>query len=151
MVERPKLYLFGTEPHLKERYGAAEYLLKPPDEEVAHLYNQATVFVQTSRHEGFCLTVLEAMACGCPVVTTNADGNMDFCVDGRNCILVHQNDSDQLARVLDKLFSDSNLRERLRREGLRTAQNYGWDRKCDELSDFYRRVAKKGSLVGGKV
>ena len=57
-----------------------EYFERPSDEELNVLLNYATAFVQTSRHEGFCLTILEAMAAGTPVITTNADGNMDFCV-----------------------------------------------------------------------
>ena len=51
------------------------------------LFNQATVFVQTSTHEGFCLPPLEAMATGGAVVCTDAHGNRDFCVDGENCLM----------------------------------------------------------------
>ena len=50
-------------------------------------FNQATVFVQTSTHEGFCLPPLEAMATGGAVVCTDAHGNRDFCVDGVNCLM----------------------------------------------------------------
>ena len=55
--------------------------------EVNELLNQATVFLQTSTHEGFCLPVLESMATGGAVVCTDAHGNRDYCVDGVNCLM----------------------------------------------------------------
>ena len=59
------------------------YVTSPSDEEVNELFNQATVFVQTSTHEGFCLPPLEAMATGGAVVCTDAHGNRDFCARRR--------------------------------------------------------------------
>ncbi len=82
---RPELCLFGIEPELAE--GDIRYVVGPDDEEVARLFCQATVFVQTSTHEGFALPPLEAMASGGAVVCTDAHGNRDFCVDGVNCLM----------------------------------------------------------------
>ena len=73
--------MFGIEPELGPQHGAT-YVERPSDEGVNELFNQATVFVQTSTHEGFCLPPLEAMATGGAVVCTDAHGNRDFCVDG---------------------------------------------------------------------
>ena len=78
--------MFGIEPELGPEHGA-RYFERPSDERVNELFNQATVFVQTSRHEGFCLPLLEAMAAGTPVVSTDAHGNRDFCRDGENCLI----------------------------------------------------------------
>ena len=63
------------------------YVESPDDEQVNELFCQATVFVQTSVHEGFALPPLEAMATGAAVVCTDAHGNRDFCVDGVNCLM----------------------------------------------------------------
>ncbi len=82
---RPELCLFGIEPELASEPGI-RYVTSPSDEEVNGLLNQATVFLQTSTHEGFCLPVLEAMATGGAVVCTDAHGNRDFCDDG-NCLM----------------------------------------------------------------
>ena len=84
---RPELCLFGVEPELAPE-GRSSYVEAPTDAGVNELLNQATVFVQTSMHEGFCLPPLEAMAAGAPVVCTDANGNRDFCVDGQNCLMV---------------------------------------------------------------
>ena len=62
---RPELCLFGVEPELAPA-GHSRYVTAPTDEGVNELLNQATVFVQTSVHEGFCLPPLEAMAAGDP-------------------------------------------------------------------------------------
>ncbi len=83
---RPELCLFGIEPELAGETGM-RYVDSPDDEQVNELFNQATVFVQTSTHEGFALPPLEAMATGCAVVCTDAHGNRDFCVDGVNCLM----------------------------------------------------------------
>ena len=84
---RPELCLFGVEPEVRPR-GDARYVVSPSDADVNVLLNQATVFVQTSVHEGFCLPPLEAMAAGAPVVCTDAHGNRDFCRHEENCLLV---------------------------------------------------------------
>ncbi len=102
--EPPELCLFGIEPELATDAGM-RYVESPSDEQVNELFNRATVFVQTSTHEGFCLPPLEAMATGGAVVCTDAHGNRDFCVDGENC-LMPEPDRDSvsaaLARALDR-------------------------------------------------
>jgi len=133
--ERSKLVLFGVEPSLGKEIGA-DYIVAPDDEKIANLYNEATVFIQTSRHEGFCLTVLEAMACGAPVICTDADGNMDFCVHGENCLIVEQDNVQQLAEAIRKLCSDGELQRSLSKAGLETAAAYDWKEKIKELEQF---------------
>jgi GT2 family glycosyltransferase/glycosyltransferase involved in cell wall biosynthesis len=136
---RPDLWLFGIEPELAEPLGA-RYFTAPSDEEVNELINRATAFVQTSRHEGFCLPLLEAMAAGAPVVCTDAHGNRDFCRDGENCLMA-ADDPRSVAAALERLFADPDLRERLASEGRRTAAAYAWDERVDELERFFESVA----------
>ena len=138
---RPELWLFGIEPDLVGRTnGSVRYVTAPSDAEINELLNTATAFVQTSRHEGFCLPLLEAMATGTPVVCTDADGNRDFCRDGENCLLVEP-DRQAVAAALDRVLSQPELRRSLAEEGLRTAERYGWERKIDELETFLERLA----------
>jgi glycosyltransferase involved in cell wall biosynthesis len=140
VTRRASLWLFGLEPSFG-RGVATQYTAAAGDAEVAELYNRATVFVLTSTHEGFGLPILEAMACGCPVICTDADGNMGFCRDGFNCLIVPQNDDRALAAAIDRLLGDSNLQERLRSNGLATARDHTWERAIDGVEDFYRWVA----------
>ena len=136
---RPELWMFGIEPELGERPGA-RYFVRPSDEEVNDLLNRATALVQTSRHEGFCLPLLEAMAAGVPVVCTDAHGNRDFCRDGDNCLMA-QDDPASVRSALERLLGDPELRERLSVEGRRTAERYAWPGLIDQVERFFEDVA----------
>jgi GT2 family glycosyltransferase len=136
---RPELWMFGVEPEWGER-GRARYEVAPPDAEVNRMLAEATVFVQTSRHEGFCLPALEAMAAGCPVVCTDAHGNRDFCRDGENC-LIPEPTKESVAAAIQRVLDDPALRVRLSAEGRRTAAEYAWERRCSELEQALEQVA----------
>jgi GT2 family glycosyltransferase/glycosyltransferase involved in cell wall biosynthesis len=145
--DRPRMRMFGVEPEVGERYGIP-YLDSPPDEEVARLFNEATVFVQTSIHEGFCLPPLEAMAAGCAVVCTDAHGNRDFCRDGENCLMPEPTPA-AVAAAIRRLFDDPELRARLVAEGKRTAAAYTWERRTDELETALEAIAEGEAVASG--
>jgi len=94
------------------------------------------VFVQTSRHEGFCLPPLEAMAAGCPVVCTDAGGTA---TSARRRELPHPEPTTEAwAAALRRVLTDAPLRERLVAAGRRTAAEYAWDRRIDALEQVLR-------------
>jgi len=135
----PELCLFGIEPELGPKHGA-RYVERPSDEGVNELFNAATVFVQTSTHEGFCLPPLEAMATGGAVVCTDSHGNRDFCVDGENCLMPAPTVAG-VGAAIASLLADPELRARLGEAGRATAQDYTWARRIDELEAFLEAVA----------
>ena len=136
---RPELCLFGIEPDLAGAEGL-RYVDSPDDEEVSELFNKATVFIQTSTHEGFALPPLEAMATGAAVVCTDAHGNRDFCRDGVNC-LVPESSPAAVSAALTRLLADPELRARIGRAGIETAGEYAWEQRIDALEAFFERVA----------
>jgi GT2 family glycosyltransferase/glycosyltransferase involved in cell wall biosynthesis len=136
---RPELCMFGIEPELADDDGM-RYVQAPDDERVGELFCEATVFVQTSTHEGFALPPLEAMAAGAAVVCTDAHGNRDFCVDGVNCLMPGARVEDVSAAIA-RLLADPELRARLGQAGMQTAQEYAWERRIDALEAFFQRVA----------
>jgi GT2 family glycosyltransferase len=144
---RPELCLFGIEPELASEPGV-RYVRSPDDEQVNELFNQATVFIQTSTHEGFALPPLEAMATGGAVVCTDAHGNRDFCLDGENCLMPAP-DRDSVSAALATLLADGDLRERLGRAGAGTAEDYAWERRIDTLEAFFDGLAAPGRLPTG--
>jgi len=144
---RPELCLFGIEPELVCEPGL-RYVTAPSDEEVNRLFNLATVFVQTSIHEGFCLPPLESMATGGAVVCTDAHGNRDFCIDGENC-LIPDADARSVARSMKRLFEDPQLRLRLARAGRETAVAYAWELRIDALERFLIDIATPSRLAYG--
>ena len=143
MKDKPKMTLFGPEPDVAEKDPLITYHYIPTDKEINSMLNKATVFVQSSVHEGFCLPPLEAMAAGVPVIMTDSDGNRDYMQPSINCILVKQNNSKQLTVELEKLFNDKKLQERLRKNGLKTAANYDWPIIINKLEAFYTRLANE--------
>ena len=144
---RPELCLFGIEPELATDAGM-RYVENPSDEQVGELFSRATVFVQTSTHEGFCLPLLESMATGGAVVCTDAHGNRDFCLDGKNCLMVEP-DRDSVSAALARLLADPDLRELLGRRGEDTAKNYAWERRIDSLVQFLDSVARPSHMKAG--
>jgi GT2 family glycosyltransferase len=137
---RPELCLFGTEPELAREPGI-RCVTAPSDREVNKLLNQATVFLQTSTHEGFCLTVLESMATGGAVVCTDARGNRDFCADGDNCVMPEARAA-AVAYEVSRLLADPALRARLGRRGIATADAYDWGSRIDALERFMFEIAR---------
>ena len=89
------------------------------------------LFLFTSYVEGFGLPPLEAMACGAPVVMTDALGNRDYAVNGVNSIVVRPGDVKALVDAAYQVLTDEKLRERLRQVGLETARKWSWDRVVD--------------------
>jgi GT2 family glycosyltransferase/glycosyltransferase involved in cell wall biosynthesis len=147
---RPELCLFGIEPELADSAGM-RYVRSPDDEQVNELFCQATVFVQTSSHEGFALPPLEAMATGAAVVCTDAHGNRDFCIDGVNCLMPEAN-TGAVGAALTRLLADPELRARLGSAGIETAKDYAWERRIDALERFFERVsAARRMAVAGEL
>lgn len=138
---KPSMLLFGSEPELSKWSKDIKYVTKPSDTEVNELYNKATVFVQTSYHEGFCLPIIEAMAAGCPVICTDSHGNRGFSHDGKNCIMVETDNVPELAKAIDRLISDKKLQDRMIAAGLKTAEDYTWDSVIEKLSKHYTNLA----------
>ena len=141
---RPELCLFGIEPELAGEPGV-RYVAAPSDERVNELFNEATVFIQTSTHEGFALPPLESMATGGAVVCTDAHGNRDFCRDGENC-LMPEADVEAVTRALAASLADPELRDRLGEAGVETAQDYAWDLRIDALEAFLMSAATPSRL-----
>ncbi|HEU0318794.1 MAG TPA: glycosyltransferase, partial [Solirubrobacteraceae bacterium] len=137
---RPELCLFGIEPDLADEPGI-RYVVAPTDAEVNELLCAATVFVQTSIHEGFCLPPLESMATGGAVVCTDAHGNRDFCRDGENCLMPEPTPA-AVAAAIARLLGDAALRERLGAAGLATAADYAWEKRIDAVEAFFAEVAR---------
>jgi glycosyltransferase involved in cell wall biosynthesis len=95
------------------------------DEEVRAFLREATLFAYPSLYEGFGLPVLEAMACGAPVVTSNVSSLPE--VVGDAGIMIDPLDVNALTDALDCVLSDSALRERLRQKGLEQAREFTWE------------------------
>jgi glycosyltransferase involved in cell wall biosynthesis len=109
-----------------------------PAEDQALWYSSAAVFAFPSRYEGFGLPLLEAMACGAPVVSSNASSLPE--VVGDAGLLVDPSDVDGLSSALARLLEDEPLRQALAAAGLARAQSFSWRRLASETVQVYREV-----------
>lgn len=100
----------------------------PPDAVLRQRYSRAAALLYPSRYEGFGLPPLEAMACGCPSVTTTVGAVPEFAADGRDALFVRTGDAEQMAARLEQVLTNADLRQRLSRAGLETAQRYSLQR-----------------------
>jgi len=111
------------------------HLNQVPDETLRTMYSRAGVFLQASKHEGFGLPPLEAMACGLPVVTTDTQGGREFCIHGETALV--GDDVETLARHVLQLQRDRNEWNRLSAAGLAKASEYRWPPVIDKLECLF--------------
>ncbi|PIN86242.1 hypothetical protein COV19_05530 [Candidatus Woesearchaeota archaeon CG10_big_fil_rev_8_21_14_0_10_44_13] len=109
------------------------------DEDAVHLYNSAEVFVFPSYYEGFGLPVLEAMKCGCPVITSNISSLPE--VAGNAGILVDPDSVEDIKNSIERVLSDKSLREKMRKKGIAQSKRFSWKTAAKEILSVYREVA----------
>lgn len=108
------------------------------DERLVELYQGARLFVFPSLYEGFGFPVLEAMACGCPVISSKASSLPE--VTGAAALLVEPKDIEGMSREMGRVLTDEGLRKELRQAGLARAALFSWDRTARETIAVYRQV-----------
>jgi glycosyltransferase involved in cell wall biosynthesis len=111
-----------------------------PQQDLASLYSAASLFVYPSLYEGFGLPVLEALACGVPVITSNVSSMPQ--VAGDAGILVEPSDVDALADAMKRVLTDQGLRATLVAKGLARARSFSWERTAQATLSTYTRVAQ---------
>jgi glycosyltransferase involved in cell wall biosynthesis len=94
------------------------------DEELVRFYQTAMAFVFPSLHEGFGLPLVEAMACGCPVLTSNVTACPE--IVGEAGLKVDPRSTEQIAEAMTRLAEDRELRRELRAKGLEQAKRFTW-------------------------
>jgi glycosyltransferase involved in cell wall biosynthesis len=120
-TETPQLKALAAELGLQQRVEFRAYVLYA---ELPDLYRGALAFVFPSLWEGFGLPVLEAMACGTPVITSAGSGTEE--VAGDAALLVDPADTDELSQALGCLIEQPKLREQCRKQGLERAKRFSW-------------------------
>lgn len=126
--------VFGTRPPERRLASGLTFVLSPSQATIAdEIYNQTSVFLQPSRQEGFGMCAVEAMACGCAIVTTANGGSTDYARDGETAV-VCGGEAEQMAEALSRLVRDDALRIRIATNGSRFVERFRWTSSAARLA-----------------
>ena len=113
------------------------------DDDLPAVYRGSELFVFASLYEGFGLPLLEAMACGVPVITSNISSMPE--VAGDAAMLVDPRDVDGLAAAIAHVLRDEALRDRLRSAGVARARQFTWEMAARQTLDAYASLARESA------
>lgn len=133
----PKAQQLIRQLHLEDRVIITGFV---KESEMPLLYNAAEVFVFPSLYEGFGLPVLEAMACGTPVATSNVSSLPEVAGDAAD--VVDATDESILAHAIERLLSDDKLSKKLSEKGLKRAKLFSWKKTAHQTLEVYREIAQ---------
>ena len=143
-----KLVLTGR-PHLKYKGELAlietcglqhdvQFLGWVPDEDLPAIYKMATLFALPSLYEGFGIPLIEAMACGCPIVTSDRGAPAE--VVGKAAILVNPEDTNSIAQGIYEGMTNVDRRQELVRAGLERVKAFTWEQCAAETLALFREL-----------
>jgi glycosyltransferase involved in cell wall biosynthesis len=116
-----------------------KYLGKVTEEEKVKLYQKAWVVLSTSYIEGWGMTVVEANACGTPVIAYATGSMPEIIRDGANGFLVPYKDYDYAAKVIDEILEEDKIKE-LSKRSLEESMKYNWEKTADEYMKYLSRL-----------
>jgi len=145
-----KLYILGKGPEKKKLEKLAKDMeiennvffmnIAIPNHEMPKLYSECDIYVQPSIIEPFGIAVLEAMACGKPVVGTKTGGMLDTIVDGVTGFSVPPGDAGELYGAIIRLVKDSDLRLKMGENARKEALRYDWKRIAQRYLDVVSSI-----------
>jgi glycosyltransferase involved in cell wall biosynthesis len=111
------------------------------DLKLENYYKKASLFVTTSLFEGFGLTPLEAMRCGCPVISSNIPIFKETL--GNSCVYVDAKDVKDIKKNIERILKLKNLQKRLIERGYKRIKKFSWDKCTSETAKIYRQITSK--------
>ena len=128
--------VFGTREPERTASAGMQFVRAPTQATIAdEIYNPSSVYLQPSRQEGFGMCAVEAMACGCALVTTANGGSDDYAVDGETAI-VCGNEPDEMAAALQRILKEDALRTRIAANGARFVDRFRWSATAERFHRF---------------
>jgi glycosyltransferase involved in cell wall biosynthesis len=143
---RPGWLYQATFEHVKKAGMEAfvDFLDYVPDEDLPALFAACDAFVFPSLYEGFGLPPLEAMACGAPVVASNTSSLPEILGDA--ALLINPRDVGAIADAVERVITNTALRDELRVKGFAQAAKYSWERAARETLGVYEGVMREKEI-----
>lgn len=113
-----------------------------PTEDLVYLYNMATALIMPSFYEGFGLPILEAMNCGCPVITAK-EGSIPE-IAGEAAFYVDAYNTENITNGINEVVSNKKLKIDLSQKGLIQAKGFSWEKTAKQMINVYKKVLEKG-------
>lgn len=114
------------------------------NKDLPYIYNKAFAFLYTSLRESFGIPLLEAMACGTPVITSNTSSMPE--IGGADAILINPEDPDEIAEKMLQLERDEAFYQQQKEMGPKRAQYFSWQQTAEQLLNLYESVYKRNAL-----
>ena len=108
------------------------------NEQLASLYNHAQCLVYPSLYEGFGLPIIEAFACGCPVITSKGSSTAEIAGDA--AVLIDPNNTDDMTEKIREVFNNSSLQNQLVQLGHNRAHLFNWDKTANQTLKLYQAI-----------
>lgn len=143
-INHPELESLKLVNKLIEEQGLEESIVRVGNlekDELAAFYNLASAYVQPSFYEGFGLPVLEAFACGIPVVCSNGGSLPE--VGGDAALFFNPQNLNQFINLLREVLQNMSLREKLIKLGLKQAEKFSWQKVVDETKAVYMKILSR--------
>ena len=121
--------------------GCVTYVGKPNRATLVEIYNAADILLSPSLYEGFGITVLEAMACGTPVIASNVTSLPE--VVGDAGVLVNPTDVDAISAAVYRLREDLAYRQGLIKAGFARAKAFTWEKTAERVAEVYEKFLQK--------
>ncbi len=110
------------------------------DEELPILYSSAQALLYPSLYEGFGLPILESMACGTPVITSNCSSMPE--IAGKAALLVDPQNVDEIKKTLNQIVNDKDLRKNLIASGIDRSKEFTWQKTAQQTTQVYKDLLK---------
>lgn len=136
--EKYEIWYMSYQGKPKTKYYVDRFLHQIPYSRVPEIYRQCDILIKTSILESFSYPPLEMMATGGYVVVVPNGGNIEYLVDGENCLMYPQGEIDQALQCIEKIANDGTLRDRLYQKGLETARARDWNIIEEDIIDLYK-------------
>ncbi|WP_169853201.1 glycosyltransferase family 4 protein [Anaerohalosphaera lusitana] len=140
LARQCEFFCFGSCPRPRDLPKFVQYHRLPTIAQARRIYSQCSTWFCASRSEGFAMPLLEAMACGCSVVTFDCGGCRDFIKDGENGLILPEANAEKLAATITRLIYDVPLNNYLAQNAADTASQWTWHEVAKNMETLLWKI-----------